>query len=143
MNNKEILQAIKEKENRIDENPASAIAVQKFLIFSIENKKLCFNAELVKEILLNTQIFFIPFCPPYVSGLINRHGEPYTVFDLSVLLENQKQESTKLIIMNEKDDNIAFIIKEIIEIADISQNDVFKIDAQENEIEFIQGFILI
>ncbi len=142
MDNKEIIRELTEKQAQSSEITDSADSIQKFLIFSIDSGKVCFNAELVKEIVLNTTVYFIPFCPPYISGLINRHGDPYTVFDLNVLFENKKQESSKFIIMNEKDDHIAFIIKDIVEIADITQNGIYKIESQENGNEFVHGFII-
>ncbi len=141
MDNEEIIRNIKENKAAFPEKIDPGEPFQKYLVFSIESGKVSFKAELVKEIVLNTSVYFIPFCPPFISGLINRHGEPYTVIDLNVLLENQKQETNKFIIMNLKDDHIAFSIKDILEIADIPQSAIFKADLQKKENEFVQGFI--
>ena len=142
MDNREILQKLAEKEVKTTEGTIADETVFKYLIFSIDSGKVCFKAELVKEIVLNTSVYFIPFCPPYIRGLINRHGDPYTVFDLNILFENQKQESSKFIVINEKDDHISFMIKEIIEIVEIRKADIYNIETQEDGNEFVQGFII-
>ena len=88
----------------------------KFLVFDIRGKKYALHAEDIREIVMDIPVFYIPFVPPYIRGLINRHGEPYTVFDLNVLFEKEKQDSSTYLILNLENDQLAFLISDIREI---------------------------
>lgn len=103
---------------------------EKFLVFSIKEQKYAFFAEQVKEIAFDSEVFFIPFVPPYVRGYINRHGEPYTVFDLRVLFSNENLVSSKFLIMNMENDQVAFIITDILEILRVPKQDIRAITSE-------------
>lgn len=54
---------------------------QKLLVFSIEKRLFSVDAELVDEIVNDTEVFPLPFVPECVDGVINLRGQPVTVFN--------------------------------------------------------------
>jgi len=119
MDNKEIIERIKEKGSH-----RRVVNFEKYLVFKINNNKYAFNTNEVKEIAISEDIFFIPFVPPYIRGFINRYGEPFTVMDINILLENKKIISDKFLVMKIPDDNLCLIITDIIEIIKISEDNI-------------------
>jgi purine-binding chemotaxis protein CheW len=97
---------------------------QSFVIFSICGKLYSFLSDKVLEVFLSENIFYIPFCPQYVPGFINRYGEPYTVIDLQALLENEKQTGRKFIILRSNENHIAFMVEDIIDILSFPENQI-------------------
>ncbi len=140
MDNRELME-------RIDAGPAASEAAEaagervKFLIVRIEEKHYAFAAEQIKEIVMDTPLYFIPFVPPYVRGVINRHGEPYTVFDLNVLFEKESLEANTFLISNFDDDQIAFLVSDIIEILKVSPEEVHPITSAEDQEAYFSGAV--
>jgi purine-binding chemotaxis protein CheW len=115
-------------------------AEHKFVVFLIEDKRYAFRAELVREIVINNDIYFIPFVPPYIKGLINRHGEPHSVFDLRIILDNEPLTASKLLIMNYARDHVAFLISDVVRVVSIPESGVHSMPASEEQQTF-EGFI--
>lgn len=128
MDTTDLVQKISDSEQHDKEHIASSDRKdEKFLVFSIKDQKYAFYAEQVKEIAFDSEVFFVPFVPPYIRGYINRHGEPYTVFDLRVLFGNEQLESSKFLIMNMENDQVCFMITDILEILKIPSEDIREI----------------
>lgn len=140
MDNTEILQKILDKtQNQSAVSDIKISGTQRYLIFSLEGKKYALQAEYAREILINTEIYFLPFVPAYISGLINRHGDPYTVIDLKVLLESTPQKSTRFLVLNVENDQIALLIEDIIDISEIDEKELFKLSSDDREGDFFKG----
>lgn len=144
MNNDEILNKITElHENRKKEtgNPeaSSQQNVLRFLAFSVAKTTYALFADQVREVLMDSQIFFMPFVPNYVRGLINRHGEPYTVLDINILFKGKSQDSSKFLVMNSEGDSFAFLINDVIEILDIPEPNLCLIEGKDPQDEFFLG----
>ena len=96
----EILSLIKsEKTEKTSEN--KKVQKETWLIFTIDQTLFAIHAESVKEILRDATIFPIPFVPSYVSGVLNRYGDPYVVIDSSILEGHKAQESKLFIVLND------------------------------------------
>lgn len=117
--------------------------MEKFLIFNIDDKRYAIHANLIKEIVTETELFFVPFVPPYIRGFINRHGKPYTVFDIKVLFENEKQNSSKFLVINKEDDQIAFMVSDVVEIANLSEEDMRTLSTEEKENNYFSELLTI
>jgi chemotaxis signal transduction protein len=114
---------------------------KKLLVFHINAKKYAFYAEEVGEIINTDPVFFIPFVPEYIRGLINCHGEPYTVFDLNVLFEKVKLDSQTFLVINDEQDRTAFIISDIIEIVKWPEKEIHVFGSHDGESAFFTGVI--
>ncbi|MCG8570305.1 MAG: hypothetical protein MJB14_09210, partial [Spirochaetes bacterium] len=75
MTNEELIKQLVEKKlNAQIKTERVETETQKYLVVAIGEKKYAFFAQNIREIVLDSDIFFVPFVPEYVQGLINRHG---------------------------------------------------------------------
>lgn len=138
----ELLEKIKSIKKNTENNIKSEItSIIKYMIIGINGKKYALLAEEVREIIGNSPVFYVPFTPPYVRGFINRHGEPYTVIDLTLLLERENKESSNFLILNRENDQIALLISEVIEIAKLPEEELHKITSKGSGDDFFLGSI--
>ncbi|MBI9108404.1 MAG: chemotaxis protein CheW [Spirochaetales bacterium] len=141
MDTNELLKGISEagkseKLNKTDVNET----IRKLIVFRINKKVYALYADKIREIVLDVPLFYVPFVPSYIRGFINRHGEPYTVFDLNMLFEQKKLESSTFFIMNIEDDQVAFMINDVLEIQKTPESHIHKVTLRdENEDFFVSS----
>jgi chemotaxis signal transduction protein len=102
------------------------VTYRKLVVVLVDENPYACDAGEVKEVVIVGEIYRIPFVPPYVAGLINRHGEPYTVLDLKALLAGEKLDSLKVLIMNHGDDQISFLISDIEKIIEVPVGEILE-----------------
>lgn len=141
MNNDEILKALEDAAETSDIGQSEPISIIKFLIILIGERKLAINAELIREIVLDLPIFFMPFVPSYVRGLANRHGEPHTVLDLNILFDRKLLNSATFLILSDQTNPAAFLISDVLEIMRVPENEIHEITVKEDGFRFFQGAI--
>lgn len=143
MDNAEIERRLAQSEGN-DEGPAEAqVATVGYLVFLVEGRHYALPTELVREILIDSPVYFVPFVPPYVRGLINRHGEPYTSFDLSMFMSQQPSEGATHLILNAGNDQVAFLITDVEEILKVPVTDIRELASlQEADSWFSGSFAL-
>lgn len=142
MKNDELLTKIETEHGRnTDVDAAQVETMAKFLIVQIRETKYALYAEQIKEIVMDVPLYFVPFVPPYIRGFINRHGEPYTVFDLHVLFENEPLDSTTFLISNIQNDQIAFLASNVIEILKVPERQVHMLTSTEDRDTFFLGAV--
>jgi len=112
MENSELLSAISAT-GQGDAAAEEPVRLRKVVLFLVEDAVYAFDADEVKEVVLAGEIYPIPFVPAYVSGLINRHGEPHTVIDLKAVLGGGRLDASRVLIMNNGSDQISFLITDI------------------------------
>ena len=115
--------------------------VIKFMIVQIKDKRYAFYADQIKEIVMDASLYFVPFVPHYIRGFINRHGEPYTVFDLHALFEQELLDSKTFLISNVEHDQIAFLVSSVIEILKVPENEVHIITSADDHDSFFVGAV--
>lgn len=130
-----------QSENTTDDADADVKTV-KLLIVGIGEKKYAFPSEHIREIVKDARVYFVPFVPPYVRGILNRHGDPYTVFDLNLLLGNAPLDPSAFLISNYADDQVAVAISDVVEILKVTENDIRQIATNpERKDEFFSGVL--
>ncbi|MFA6857128.1 MAG: chemotaxis protein CheW [Treponema sp.] len=97
-----------------------------WLIFTAGRDTFALVPEEVREIVRNTEIYPLPFVPPYIKGVLNRHGDPYAVIDVSSFLGHEELSENLFLILND-DNDIAFRISEIREFHTAGEGDIKKI----------------
>lgn len=104
-----------------------------WLIFSVNERIYAIEAPMAKEILRGMDIYPLPFVPDYIKGVINRHGDPYTVVDLSAFLGDEVQSASLFIVLNLEDSQFCIQITDILDFHTNVESSVVKIsDGQEN-----------
>lgn len=112
----------------------------KYIVFSAGNGLYALQAEDVQEIMLNMDIHYLPFVPPFVRGLINRLGEPLTVLDLVNLLYGKDITGRAFIILKPHVSKMAFLIDVVRDIAWIDPATIRHISAgSQGEDTFVEG----
>ena len=96
---------------------------RKFIIVGILGKRFAIPAAVIREIVIDVPLHYVPFVPPYIRGFINRHGEPFTTVDLGILFEQKVTEERSFLVLNLPDDQLAFLVSDVNEIVKIPESD--------------------
>lgn len=139
--NQELLKKIEEG-NYIDSSLHSKSESEKnrsFVIVQIDTRKFAFPSETVLEIFLTDTVYYIPFCPGYVTGFINRYGEPYTVIDLLALEEDRKQDNKRFIILKSDEDQLAFMVEDVLDIFPIASDSIVPLELESHTSDYLVG----
>lgn len=143
MNNKELMEKLKNQGDGDEKAVQSDEIFHKYVVFSLGTSTYALPASEVKEISFDNTLYYIPFVPPYVRGYANRHGQPYTVFDLDILFRNEKLESTTLLVLNLPNDQACLLISDVDEIIKIPAGDVHSITSEDDSSRyFLESFSL-
>jgi len=97
---------------------------EKYLIFSILGKLYSFPSRLIGEIALFDTVYPLPLMPAYVPGVVNRYSTPYALFDIGLLFYSTPSARSKVLVIKDEIDRIAFLIDDVSGIADILQDDL-------------------
>jgi purine-binding chemotaxis protein CheW len=101
---------------------------EKYLIFSIMNKLYSFPSRYIGEITLFDTVYPLPLMPPYVLGVVNRYSIPYALFDIGLLFYNTPSSRSKVLIIKDEIDRIAFLIDDVTGITDIQQDKLLNVE---------------
>lgn len=110
-----------------------------YIIFKLSSHTYCIYSLFVKELISpkNYSITKIPYTPDFIKGIINLKGDFYTVIDLRNFInispeeniQNNNRES-KLIVLDSTELKLAFLVDDIIDIMNISEDNIdYKSDA--------------
>ncbi len=116
------------KEKSESTNLQNIFAKEKFLSFTLNNSNYIMNLNYVKEIAKNKHISEIPCSADFVEGLIAVRGKFYTVINLKSFLGLKKQDyvdKKNIIIINSDECQLGFIVDEIFEIFELTEEEVF------------------
>lgn len=139
MDNEKVLKIIEDKGEGVHGETEERFETIKFLVFHINQKNYALYADQIREIVLDIPMFYVPFVPSYITGFINRHGEPYTALDLNMLFEQKRLDSATYLILNSDEDQVAFQISDVVEIMKISEKDIHLITSQDEHEGFFVG----
>jgi len=106
--------------------------IRKYLVFNVGERPYALDAEAVREISSNNEFYYVPFVPPYVRGYANRHGQPYTIFDLQMLFENVVLDSKTLLILSMENDQAALLISDVLEILKVAESEVHRLTSEDD-----------
>jgi len=127
-----------EKPAEILEKTEKNVVLEKYLIFTIKEKRYALPSKLINEVAVLEKVFPLPLVPDYVRGIINRYSVPYALIDVSFLLFKDSSAARKVIVLKEEVDKLAFLIDDVTDIADLPQNKLFKVE--EEDISAINAF---
>jgi chemotaxis signal transduction protein len=114
---------------------------ESYYIFAVGESRFALPPSAIREIVSDQEVFPLPACPPCVSGLINCHGTPHTVFDLKVLFENERQAATKFLVLNLEADDAALGCTEVVEIAQVPRSAISSFSDKDAEARFCSATI--
>jgi purine-binding chemotaxis protein CheW len=104
------------------------INTEKYLIFSIFDKKFSFPSKYISEVTLFDTVYPLPLMPDFIPGVINRYSVPYALFDIGLLLFNKEGRRSKALVLKDDIDRIAFLIDDVCGTADLTEDKLLNID---------------
>ncbi|MDR0526112.1 MAG: chemotaxis protein CheW [Spirochaetaceae bacterium] len=111
----------------------------KYLIFTVREKRYAVPSNLIGEVAVLDKVFPLPLVPEYVRGIINRYSVPYALVDLGFFLMKTPSPASKILVLKEEVDKLAFLIDDVTDFADIPPEDILKIDPEETDRDVING----
>jgi chemotaxis signal transduction protein len=111
----------------------------KYLIFRVGSKPYAIPASLVREIVTALPRFPVPFTPRWVRGVLNRHGEPYVILDVQVLLGGDPLDTRTDVLLALDNDQIAVSISEVLEFRTVAEKDLRTISSPDESTVYFSG----
>ncbi len=99
---------------------------QNFLVFNMNAETYAIQTSFTREIMRDLAVYPLPFVPAYVNGVLNRHGDPYTVIDPMILLGKEPQNNSLFLVLNFDTEQLCLRISDVIEFLPIKANEIKK-----------------
>ncbi|MCL2229589.1 MAG: chemotaxis protein CheW [Treponema sp.] len=112
---------------------------ERFLVFSIKDKKFALPSNIIGEVTLIEKIFPLPLVPDYVRGMINRYSIPYALIDISLFFKNEASCGEKVIVLKGEYEKTAFLIDDVVDIVDLSSSELVKIENETDQSNNFSG----
>ena len=138
--NEELIEKIGEQAE-VEKEETEEKELTTWLIFSIAKKKYAMRSNDVLEIIRDASVYKLPFMPPYIEGVLNRRGDPFTVVNPRQLIgdeETTPPEEPLFLILKRDDDQISIHISDILFFTEIAEGDLNLIPGN-NEDGFFLG----
>lgn len=119
---KAILEFRTKQNNKVQELfsfPAEINAPNQYILFTLDEQNYYLDLKYIKEFISvkRLNITKLPYTQDFIKGIINLKGDFLVVVDLKKFLNNDKrnnnEEGTKLIIVESKNFNLAFLVDDI------------------------------
>ncbi|WP_010256748.1 chemotaxis protein CheW [Treponema primitia] len=101
---------------------------EKYLVFTILGKFYTFPSRIISEVTAFDTVYPLPLVPEYVMGIINRYSAPYALVDIGLLIQKVPTPQSKVVVLKETVEKIAFLIDDVVDIVDVAQSDLLKIE---------------
>ncbi len=135
MDNQELLERLHQR-NDDPEKKKEHQEFRKYVVFNLNTFVFAIPAEDVREISFDNTIYYVPFLPPYIKGFANRHGQPYTVFDVLLLFKNESLDTGALLILNLPQDQACLLITDVDEIIKVPLEQVHSISSEDEDSKY-------
>ena len=114
--NEEVVEKISEGTGT-QEEATEKKSLTTWLIFSIARKKYAVKSGDVIEIIRDAAVYKLPFMPPYIEGVMNRRGDPFTVINPRHLIgddDTTPPQEPLFLILKRDDDQLSIHISDIL-----------------------------
>jgi purine-binding chemotaxis protein CheW len=107
---------------------AAAVNTEKYLIFTILGKYYTFPSRFISEVTAFDKFYPLPLLPGYVKGIINRYSAPFALIDIGLLVRETPTPESKVVVLKETVDKLAFLIDDVVDIIDIPVSNLLKVE---------------
>jgi purine-binding chemotaxis protein CheW len=107
--------------------------VEKYLIFSIQNKLYAFQSRFIGEIAVFDTVYSLPLMPAYIPGVVNRYSIPYALLDINLFFFNNAGRRNKILVLKDDIDRIAILVDEVLDIADVREDKLVAVERSAGE----------
>jgi len=124
----------------VDAETPQQSAGEKHLIFTILGKYYTFPSRFIGEVTAFERVYPLPLLPDYIQGIINRYSTPYALLDLGLLIQKTATSLSKVVVLKESIDKVAFLIDDVVDIADVPPEKIMKMEqAGEDSTDIIES----
>ena len=120
---------------KVSSSRETDLKLQKFLIFTIRDERYALPSGIIGEVAVLESVFPLPLVPDYVRGIINRYSIPYALVDISLFLKKDLSNAGKVIVLKEEIEKIAFLIDDVVDIADLHSSMLMKIEKEAEDFD--------
>lgn len=120
----DLIQEIEEADLEPDDVQDVSVKEQTFLVFNMNNEPFAVRASLSREIMRDLAVYPLPFVPSYVNGVLNRHGDPYTVIDPMIILGKEPQKGSLFLVLNIEDEQLCLRISDVVEFLPVRADEI-------------------
>ena len=113
----EVLFAMEQEDNYTDQ--PSEIQTEMYLVFSSANLMYGIKAELVKDIITDYTITYLPQVPNYVKGVINLRGQIIPVVDIRLRLGKPEQKNFCGIVVDVEGNMVGILVDMVEQMVDV------------------------
>ena len=113
----EVLFAMEQEDNYTDQ--PSEIQTEMYLVFSSANLMYGIKAELVKDIITDYTITYLPQVPNYVKGVINLRGQIIPMVDIRLRLGKMPQENFCGIVVDVDGSMVGILVDMVEQMVDV------------------------
>ncbi|MDR2759581.1 MAG: chemotaxis protein CheW [Spirochaetaceae bacterium] len=106
---------------------AAAANTEKYLIFTILGKFYTFPSRFISEVTAFDHVYPLPLLPNYVRGIINRYAVPFVLIDIGLLIRETATPESKVVVLKETVDKLAFLIDDVVDIIDIPVSSLLQV----------------
>jgi len=112
-----------------------------FLCFQISGKYFAIDIMGIREILRSFTITDLAQSPPEIAGVFNLRGELIPIFDLRLILLNERcpenQADSNLIVIQGKNTNAGFLVDKVVEVVSVPMDSLSPIPGSDFDNEAI------
>jgi len=91
---------------------------------------------------LDLSVYYVPFLPEYLPGLINRLGEPYVLMDLQCLFSRRRLSGRAFLILKSSISKLAFLISVVQDIVTVKESEIRRLSASLGPMDsWVDGFL--
>jgi purine-binding chemotaxis protein CheW len=106
----------------------AAANTEKYLIFTILGRYYTFPSRFISEVTAFDKAYPLPLLPAYVRGIINRYSAPFALIDIGLLVRETPTPESKVVVLKDTVDKLAFLIDDVVDIIDIPVSDLLKVE---------------
>lgn len=107
-----------------------------FLVFNMNTETYAIQASLTREIMRDLAVYPLPFVPSYVNGVLNRHGDPFTVIDPMIILGKEPQVNSLFLVLNIENEQLCLRISDVVEFMPVKTEEIKKFSNHISVIHF-------
>ena len=99
----------------------------KLVVFTLAEQRFAFHGEAIREVLADSEVYFLPGCPPSMEGVVNVRGDIESVIRLRAVLglpEGETSSSSRILLAKAGTMRSGLRVDRVEDVLDVAQSDV-------------------
>ena len=99
----------------------------KLVVFTLAEQWFAFHGEAIREVLADSEVYFLPGCPPSMEGVVNVRGDIESVIRLRAVLglpDGETSASSRILLARAGTMRSGLRVDRVEDVVDVAQTDV-------------------